>query len=96
MSGFKDQFDYVPYKEFNNKGECIWSNLMSVQWGFKQVVCSLCVVFRITFLTPLFRMSSHKIETTMELCLYPLLPEATRQLFPLRQVIKNITLSMFQ
>ncbi|KAN0140688.1 hypothetical protein V8E53_001515 [Lactarius tabidus] len=37
MSGFKDQFDYVPYKEFNNKGERIWSNLMSAQWAFKQV-----------------------------------------------------------
>jgi hypothetical protein len=38
MSAFKDQFDYAPYKEFNNKGECIWSNLMSAQWAFKQVV----------------------------------------------------------
>jgi hypothetical protein len=51
MSAFKDQFDNVPYKEFNNKGECIWSNLMSAQWAFKQAVCSLCIVFWITFLT---------------------------------------------
>jgi hypothetical protein len=96
MSAFKDQFDYLPFKEFNNQGERIWSNLMSAQWAFKQAVCSICVVFRITFLTPLSRMSSHKTETTMGLCLYPLLPEATRQLFRLRRVIKNITLSMFR
>jgi hypothetical protein len=96
MSAFKDQFDYLPFKEFNNQGERIWSNLMSAQWAFKQAVCSICVVFRITFLTPLSRMSSHKTETTMGLCLYPLLPEATRQLFRLQRVIKNITLSMFR
>ncbi|KAN0140196.1 hypothetical protein V8E53_002092 [Lactarius tabidus] len=36
MSNFKGQFDYVPYQEFNNKGEHIWSNLMSLQWAFKQ------------------------------------------------------------
>jgi hypothetical protein len=92
MSAFKDQFDNVPYKEFNNKGECIWSNLMSAQWAFKQAVCSLCIVFWITFLTLLSRMNSHKTETTMGLCLFPLLPEATRQLFQLQWAIKNITL----
>jgi hypothetical protein len=36
---FKDQFNYVPYKEFNGKGECIWSNMMSGQWAFMQAVC---------------------------------------------------------
>jgi hypothetical protein len=42
--------------------------------------------------TLLSRMNSHKTETTMGLCLFPLLPEATRQLFQLQWVIKNITL----
>ena len=92
---FKDQFDYVPYQEFNSKGERIWSNLMSAQWAFKQAVCSLGVVFRITFYTSLSRMSSHEIDVTMGLCLYPLLPEVTRQLFRSRRVIKNITPSTF-
>jgi hypothetical protein len=96
MSNFKDQFDYVLYQEFNNKGEHIWSNLISAQWAFKQAVCSLCVVFQIAFLILLSRMSSHKIKRTTGLCLYPLLPEATRQLYRLRWVIKNITLSTFQ
>jgi hypothetical protein len=96
MSNFKDQFDYVPYQEFNNKGEHIWSNLMSAQWAFKQAACSLCVVFQIAFLIPLSGMSSHKIERTTGLCLYPLLLEATRQLYWLHRVIKNITLSTFQ
>ena len=36
---FSGQFDYVPYKEFNSKGERLWSNLMSVQWAFMQAVC---------------------------------------------------------
>ena len=93
---FKDQIDYVPYQEFNSTGERIWSNLMSAQWAYQQAVCSLCVVFWNTFLTPLSRMSSHEIETTVGLCLYPLLPEATRQLFRSRRVIKSITLSTFR
>ena len=92
---FKDQFDYVPYQEFNSKGEQIWSNLMSAQSAFKQAVCPLGVVFWITFLTSLSRMSSHEINVTMGLCLYPLLLEVTRQLFWSWWVIKNITLSTF-
>ena len=95
-STFKDQIDYVPYQEFNSKNERIWSNIMSAQWAFRQAVCSLCVVVRITFLTPLSRMSSHKTETIMGRCLYPLLLEATRQPFRSRRVIKNITLSTFR
>ncbi|KAI9432273.1 hypothetical protein H4582DRAFT_1793839, partial [Lactarius indigo] len=30
---FRGQFNYVPYKEFNGKGERMWSNLMSGQWA---------------------------------------------------------------
>ncbi|KAI9449318.1 hypothetical protein BJY52DRAFT_1206403 [Lactarius psammicola] len=33
---FKDQINYAPYKEFNSKGECVWSNLMSRHWAFRQ------------------------------------------------------------
>ncbi|KAH8977368.1 hypothetical protein EDB92DRAFT_1808774 [Lactarius akahatsu] len=35
-SDFKSQFDYVPYKEFNGRGERMWSNLMSGQWASMQ------------------------------------------------------------
>ncbi|KAH9029736.1 hypothetical protein EDB84DRAFT_1562744 [Lactarius hengduanensis] len=35
-SDFKSQFDYVPYKEFNGRGERVWSNLMSGQWASMQ------------------------------------------------------------
>lgn len=49
---FKDQFNYVPYKEFNSKGERIWSNLMSGQWAFLQAVRPLyCFGFFLTSLT---------------------------------------------
>ncbi|KAI9450796.1 hypothetical protein BJY52DRAFT_1125681 [Lactarius psammicola] len=33
---FKDQINYAPYKEFNGKGERVWSNLMSGHWAFRQ------------------------------------------------------------
>ncbi|KAI9429814.1 hypothetical protein H4582DRAFT_1791653, partial [Lactarius indigo] len=33
---FRGQFNYVPYKEFNGKGERVWSNLMSGQWASMQ------------------------------------------------------------
>lgn len=42
---FKDQFDCVPYQEFNSEGERIWSNLMSGHWAFNQAVCQLPVSF---------------------------------------------------
>ncbi|KAH9045906.1 hypothetical protein EDB83DRAFT_2507473 [Lactarius deliciosus] len=35
-SDFKSQFNYVPYKEFNGRGERVWSNLMSGQWASMQ------------------------------------------------------------
>jgi hypothetical protein len=43
---FSKQFDYVLYKEFNGKGEHLWSNLMSGHWAFVQAVCLfLCPFF---------------------------------------------------
>ncbi|KAI9449194.1 hypothetical protein BJY52DRAFT_1206414 [Lactarius psammicola] len=30
------KINYAPYKEFNGKGECVWSNLMSGHWAFRQ------------------------------------------------------------
>ncbi|KAI9439702.1 hypothetical protein H4582DRAFT_1812628 [Lactarius indigo] len=33
---FRGQFNYVPYKEFNGKGERVWSNLMLGQWASMQ------------------------------------------------------------
>ena len=38
-SDFTSQINYIPYKEFNNKGERVWSNLMSGHWAFMQAVC---------------------------------------------------------
>ena len=37
---FKDQFDYVPYKEVDAKGNRVYSNLMSGQWAYKKAVSS--------------------------------------------------------
>lgn len=35
---FNNQFNYAPYKEFNGKGERVWSHLMSGHWAFMQAV----------------------------------------------------------
>lgn len=42
---FNGHIDYIPYKEFNGKGERVWSNLMSGQWAFMQAVCPFCFFF---------------------------------------------------
>jgi hypothetical protein len=44
-ANFSKQFDYVPYKEFNGKGERLWSNLMSGHWAFMQAVRLFLFIF---------------------------------------------------
>ena len=39
-SEFDGHFDYVPYKEFDRKGDRTWSNLMSGDWAWTQSVHS--------------------------------------------------------
>ncbi|GLB38138.1 hypothetical protein LshimejAT787_0500030 [Lyophyllum shimeji] len=36
MSGFKHSIHYGPYRQFNSKGDRVWSNLMSGDWCWKQ------------------------------------------------------------
>lgn len=36
---FADQFNYKPYRQFNSKGDRVWSNLMSGDWAWKEAVC---------------------------------------------------------
>ena len=38
-SEFDGQAEYVPYWEFDAKGDCIYSNLMSRDWAFCEAVC---------------------------------------------------------
>ena len=33
------QFDYTPYIQFNEKGQRVWSNLMSGTWAWDEAVC---------------------------------------------------------
>ncbi|KAH9979673.1 hypothetical protein BJV74DRAFT_879404 [Russula compacta] len=35
-SDFHDKISYVPYRQFNSFGECVWSNLMSADWSWSQ------------------------------------------------------------
>ena len=36
---FADKFNYKPYRQFNHKGDRVWSNLMSGDWAWKEAVC---------------------------------------------------------
>ena len=35
---FNGHWDYIPYREFNCKGDRVWTNLMSGDWAAKQAV----------------------------------------------------------
>lgn len=35
---FKDKINLIPYRQFNSKGQRVWSNLMSADWAWSQVV----------------------------------------------------------
>ena len=36
---FKDKINLIPYQQFDGNGQCVWSNLMSADWAWKQAVC---------------------------------------------------------
>jgi hypothetical protein len=36
---FKDKINLTPYRQFDESGQCIWSNVMSADWAWTQVVC---------------------------------------------------------
>jgi len=97
---FKEQFNYSPYQEFNNKGERVWSNLMSGHWAFKQAVRSTSYHFwdhfPLTLSYFVARTSSLNTKVTTGRCLCPSSQGATRQLFRLQQVTKNTTRSTFR
>ncbi|KAF8800713.1 hypothetical protein BYT27DRAFT_7116810, partial [Phlegmacium glaucopus] len=38
LPDLQDHFDYVPYMQFNEKKDCVWSNLMSGSWAWDEVV----------------------------------------------------------
>ena len=35
---FDGHWDYIPFMEFNNDGDRVWTNLMSGEWAAKQAV----------------------------------------------------------
>lgn len=37
-TGFADQFNYKPYRQFDNQGDRAWSNLMSGDWAWNEAV----------------------------------------------------------
>jgi hypothetical protein len=42
-TAFKDHINLVPYRQFNQAGRRVWSNLMSGDWAWNQAVCiSFC------------------------------------------------------
>ena len=37
-ANFKDQINLRPYRQFDHKGDCVWSNLMSGDWVWNEAV----------------------------------------------------------
>ena len=42
---FDGHWDYVPFMEFNDTGDRVWTNLMSADWAAKQAICVLYFYF---------------------------------------------------
>lgn len=40
---FKDEINMRPYRQFNHKGERVWSNLMSGDWAWDEAVMSISI-----------------------------------------------------
>ena len=38
---FKGKFHISPYREYNENGERVWSDVMSANWAWKQAVCCI-------------------------------------------------------
>jgi hypothetical protein len=38
---FKDKINLTPYRQFNSKGQRVWSNIMLADWAWSQAVCTL-------------------------------------------------------
>jgi Plavaka transposase len=49
---FKDHFNYVPYMQFNQKGNRVWSNLMSGSWSWQEAVRMFALTFSYTHFVP--------------------------------------------
>ena len=70
-TNFSDKIDYVPYRQFNAKGDRTWSNLMSADWAWKQAVSiHCCVVFKIVGAEQAFRIKLLSMKLPMEQCLF--------------------------
>ena len=78
-SDFTDKIDITPYWQFDSEGKQSWSNLMSADWAWKQVVCLLCSCDA-CITDMLGRILLQRIKPLMALCLSPLLWVVTKQL----------------
>jgi hypothetical protein len=45
---FKDKINLIPYRQFDNKGLRVWSNLLSADWAWSQAVCTMFTMFQVT------------------------------------------------
>jgi len=96
-SDFDGQIDYIPYEEFDAKGDRVYSNLMSGYWasceavGFPSFKC----VHMLKSILEVFRMLLCKTSQLMAQCLYQLWPEVIKLQYPSPLVTRNITLSTF-
>jgi Plavaka transposase len=89
LPDIQDHFNYVPYMQFNEKKDRVFSNLLSGSWAWDEAVRG--------FIRPVFHhllicnrmilfMTTHQHE---DLCLFQLLREVIKQQYLLRLGIKN-------
>ena len=85
---FANDFDYMPYREFNANGTRRYQHFMSGNWAWKQAVCDL---WQRRFIVTFFRIWLHcKILTQPVRCLYRSSWGVTKQPF-LWQLVRMIT-----
>jgi hypothetical protein len=65
---FKDEIDLKPYRQFNHKGDRVWSNLMSADWAWKEAVRDLPNIQNKMTINYFYRTLLLKIHAPMVQC----------------------------
>lgn len=87
---FKDEFDYVPYHEYDANGEHQFQDMMSGNWAWKQVVGGTYYVSYLMLMIPNRIRSYLTTQATRVRCLCQLFLEAIRRPSQLLQGITSI------
>jgi hypothetical protein len=70
---FNDSCNYSPYKEFDPKGNRVWSNLLSGEWAYREAVSSSFSVVFVSLDTHLIQDEIAKLPGTRGAMLVPVI-----------------------